>query len=249
MNNTEKFTGIAGVYAASRPRYAEALFDRLSSGYGFAGQAVTDVGSGTGIFAEGLLKRGSTVYAVEPNNDMRAEAEARLASFGGFVSISGSAENTGLPDDSVYAVTAAQAFHWFDAERFRAECARVLKPGGYVAIAYNVRRKSHLHEAVAELNRSVCSSFRGFCGGMEQERIAAFFGGEMKTEEFGNDLLLDENTFIGRHLSSSYAPREGEPKCAEYIAGLRAIFQEYASGGAVYYPLLTRVYIGKIELR
>ncbi len=249
MNNAEKFTGIAGVYAASRPCYAEGAFDRLCSDYGFAGQAVADVGSGTGIFTEGLLRRGCTVYAVEPNDDMRAEAEARLASCGGFVSVRGSAETTGLPDGAVYAVTVAQAFHWFDAERFRAECARILKPGGCVVIAYNVRRKSPLHEAVAELNRAVCSSFCGFCGGMEQERIAAFFGGEMKTEEFGNDLLLDENAFIGRHLSSSYAPREGEPKRAEYIAGLREIFREHASGGTVSYSQLTQVYIGKIGSR
>ena len=249
MNNTEKFSGIAGIYAASRPRYAERLFDLLCSDYGFAGQAVADVGSGTGIFAEGLLKRGCTVYAVEPNGDMRAEAEARLSSCSGFVSVRGSAESTGLPGGSVYAVTAAQAFHWFDAERFRAECARILKPGGCVVIAYNMRRESPLHEEVGALNREVCLSFRGFGGGIEGERIAAFFGGEAETQEFGNDLLLDENTFIGRQLSSSYAPRAGEPRHAEYVAALRAIFRTHAEGGAVRYPLSTRVYIGKIELR
>jgi len=102
-------------YVRYRPRYPRELLDWLSETIGFApAWRVADVGSGTGIFAELLLENGNEVFAVEPNDGMREEAEASLAHFPNFHSVNGTAEATTLPDHSVNLVTAAQAFHWFD---------------------------------------------------------------------------------------------------------------------------------------
>ncbi len=87
---------------------------------------------------------------------MRNAAESRLDSYkvhGRFTSRDGTAENTGLEDDSVDLVVAAQAFHWFDVEKARVECLRILKNEnkgsvgqaggigmGMVALLWNDRR-------------------------------------------------------------------------------------------------------------
>lgn len=79
MDNTGKFTGKGAVYAAARPRYAEGLLEYLASKERLEpGALVADVGSGTGIFSEQLLDAGLRVIGVEPNADMRAQAEHAL---------------------------------------------------------------------------------------------------------------------------------------------------------------------------
>ena len=95
---------------------------------------IADIGSGTGIFSRQLLHNGYNVYAVEPNADMRKKAEEMLSEYQGFVSVDGMDSNTNLPDKSMDHVTAAQAFHWFDADAFKKECRRILKPDGKIII-------------------------------------------------------------------------------------------------------------------
>lgn len=86
-----------------------------------------------------MLERGSTVYGVEPNTDMRRKAEKELCGFKKFFSIAASAENTGLKSDSVDIITSAQAFHWFDTLKFKQECRRILKSRGLVVLTWNTR--------------------------------------------------------------------------------------------------------------
>lgn len=140
MNNTKIFSGKGSIYSSSRPKYADALFtliqNKLSNKRSIT---AADIGSGTGIFTAHLLNYGYTVYAVEPNRDMRENAEKQLVSHDGFISINGCDSNTTLASESVDIVTVAQAFHWFDREKFRAECKRILKPDGMLFIVYNSR--------------------------------------------------------------------------------------------------------------
>jgi SAM-dependent methyltransferase len=95
-----------------------------------ARQAV-DLGAGTGKLTRGLLALGLEVVAVEPLAEMRAHlpAAARM--------LDGSAEALPLPDASVDAVFAGQAFHWFDRDRALGEIARVLRPGGTLGLLWN----------------------------------------------------------------------------------------------------------------
>ncbi|MDE6723918.1 MAG: class I SAM-dependent methyltransferase, partial [Eubacterium sp.] len=123
MNNANLFNGRAKVYTQGRPSYPKELIDTLYTHYGVSyNSVIADIGSGTGKLSKQLLDKGSMVYAVEPNDDMRVIAEKELSEYSKFISVRGNAENTLLPDYSVDFITVAQAFHWFDIKKFRLEC-------------------------------------------------------------------------------------------------------------------------------
>ena len=136
----QRFTDRVGDYVSYRPGYPETLIDAVIDLVGSRSAAVVaDIGAGTGIFTRSLVARGLQVYAVEPNAAMRTAAERGLADAPNFSAIDGSAEATGLADESVDLITAAQAFHWFDKSAARQEFERILKSGGRVALIWNRR--------------------------------------------------------------------------------------------------------------
>ncbi|GAA1821105.1 hypothetical protein GCM10009682_46530 [Luedemannella flava] len=96
-------------------------------GLGDAGPGIVDLGAGTGIMTRVLVGLGYDVTAVEPDPLMRARLPAASP---GVTALAGSAEAIPLPEGAVDGMVAAQAYHWFDPDRARAEIARVLRPGG-----------------------------------------------------------------------------------------------------------------------
>jgi SAM-dependent methyltransferase len=95
---------------------------------------VLDVGAGTGKLTRLLTQRYRRVIAVEPLDGMRAILERVVPAA---ESHAGSAEAIPLPDASVDAVFAGQAFHWFANDAAVQEIARVLRPGGVLALVWN----------------------------------------------------------------------------------------------------------------
>jgi ubiquinone/menaquinone biosynthesis C-methylase UbiE len=134
----EGFGRGADDYAAGRPGYPEGVYDLLASAMGLGpGTVVVDVAAGTGKFTAGLVERGAAVVAVEPVEAMRAHLDLP-----GVEVRDGTAEALPVDDASADLVTAAQAFHWFDPQPALAEVARVLRPGGHLALVWNVREES-----------------------------------------------------------------------------------------------------------
>ena len=137
MDNTSRFSGKADSYQAARPGYPPELAGYLAD-LGMKGSQVADIGAGTGIFSRFLLEKlDCTVWAVEPNEEMRGKAEEELRDVPRFFSVKGTAEATGLDSQSVSFVTAAQAFHWFSPKAFREECLRILRPNGVAVLVWN----------------------------------------------------------------------------------------------------------------
>lgn len=131
------FTLGADAYERSRPDYPAAAVAQLVERLDLRpGRTVLDLGAGTGKLTRLLVPSGADVIAVEPLAAMRAKLEAVAPTVR---SLDGTAEAIPVPDGSVDAVTCAQAFHWFDAPVAFAELHRILRPGGLVALAWNVR--------------------------------------------------------------------------------------------------------------
>lgn len=245
--NEKRFDGKGEVYSKFRPSYPSEFIDYLFNYVGLsADSVVADIGSGTGKLTKQLLERGCRVYGVEPNPDMRKIAEEKLDGFGGFVSVDAVAEKTTLPDSSVDFITVAQAFHWFNRESFKQECRRILKPGGKVILAWNSRdEKSEAVRENAEVNRKHCPGFVYFTVGMNFDTcdFHDFFSGEYETRTFEFVLDFDENSFIGRNMSSSYAPKENTDA---YISDLTDLFNKYKSGDILSIRHFTHSYIGEV---
>ena len=250
--NEEKFTGKADIYAKYRPTYPDSLMDYLYSQVGFQKSSViADIGSGTGKFSQLLLQRGSLVYGVEPNEDMRRTAEKELSQYPDFISVDAPAESTGLEDSGIDFVTVAQAVHWFDRQRFRAVCKRILKEKGKVVLLWNMRDEtSGLVRENEEIDRIYCPDFKGFSvgmGGESPEKYGDFFkDGICEYNVFPNDLVFDEEGFIGRNLSASYSPKVGEEKYQPYLSALKRLFAKYSNSGYLSMPNFTRTYVGEV---
>ena len=127
------FAEVAGAYERGRPGYPEEAVRWLA---GDEPHDVVDLGAGTGKLTRALVALGHRVMAVEPLDEMRRELEAALPDVR---ALAGSAEAMPLPDASVDVVTSAQAFHWFDHANALPEIARVLRPGGRLALVWNSR--------------------------------------------------------------------------------------------------------------
>ena len=108
---TKKFSKKADFYARYRPSYPQAVVDCLREEGGLGDTAVVaDIGSGTGILSELLLKNGFRVYGIEPNNEMRQQAKVQLADHSNFTSINATAEGTTLNGHSIDLITVGQGF-------------------------------------------------------------------------------------------------------------------------------------------
>lgn len=173
MDSTQKFTGLANDYTIGRPAYADAFIESLYSGYGFSEQSIiADIGSGTGKFAKQLLEKGSLVYCVEPNDDMRNVSVEELGKYRGFHSVEGTEAETKLDVESVDFITVAQAFHWFDTALFKKECKRILRNNGRVFLIWNMRDiSSEMNQDSFEIYSKYCPNFKGFGGGVQKNDI------------------------------------------------------------------------------
>ena len=125
FNPTLRFSSRVENYVKYRPGYPTGVVDPLAKECGLTAKSViADIGSGTGILSELLLKNGNRVVSVEPNREMRETSEQLLGKYSRSTSVNGTAEEITLADCSVDFITAGQAFHWFDRERARKEFAR-----------------------------------------------------------------------------------------------------------------------------
>jgi SAM-dependent methyltransferase len=149
---TEIFGPLAADYARFRPSYPAPLFDALAHRLGGARGPTLDLASGTGAAALSLLERGSPVAAIEPNRAMLARARDRLGDRPGWLgAIAGRAESLPVGTGVAACVTVAQAFHWFEADAALGEIARVLRPGGVLALLWNVTVPDAFTDEVGEL--------------------------------------------------------------------------------------------------
>lgn len=134
------FMANADRYARGRPDYPPALDAWLRGPVRLGhGRTVVDLGAGTGKFVPRVLGTGAAVVAVEPVAAMLARL---TRDFPEVRAVAGAADDLPLDDASVDAVVCAQAFHWFATASALREIARVLKPGGVLALVWNVRDES-----------------------------------------------------------------------------------------------------------
>lgn len=244
LGPTERFSSRAEAYARGRPGYSRGMIELLERECGLTPEwRVVDIGSGTGLLARLFLDYGCEVYGVEPNAEMRAVGDRELRGVARFHSAEGRAEATGLRDGGFDLVTAGQAFHWFDPQAARAEFRRILKPGGWIVLAWNERRITPGFMADYEALQTHFAKERPHPSAADFD---SFFGeGAWRMATLANPLALDENTLLSRVESCSRSPLPGTPEHEPMIGELRRLFRQYARDGVVTMEYETRVYYGQ----
>ena len=127
------FATVADAYDRARPAYPREAVEWL---VGTRASTVVELGAGTGKLTDLLIGLGHDVLATDPAEEMLQRLLARRPRAR---TAAAPAEEIPAATRSVDTVVAAQAFHWFDAQAALREIARVLKPEGRVALAWNVR--------------------------------------------------------------------------------------------------------------
>lgn len=246
---TAAFTSKVNDYVASRPDYPAALFEALQAGGAlFGGAAIADIGAGTGLLTRQLLQRGYTVTAVEPNDAMRAAADALLSSHHGYRSIGASAEATTLPDDSIDLITVAQAFHWFDADAVRREWLRILRPAGRVVLVWNTRP---LDDPLQQTVDDVLGEFGGVKHSVlkaqqQTSTVPPFFAGApFEKLDLRHEQCLDRRHFIGLVLSRSSMPDRDTPSGRRAERVLSSLFDRFAENNVVTINYRTVAFVGR----
>jgi ubiquinone/menaquinone biosynthesis C-methylase UbiE len=249
---TARFSDRVENYVRYRPGYPPEVLGLLRAECGLRpSHIVADIASGTGVFTRLLLENGNTVFAVEPNTAMREMGIRQLESLESnrLVSVAGTAEETTLRSASVDFVTAAQAAHWFDLPRARAEFVRILRPGGWCVLIWNERET-----ATTPFLRDYEQLLLTYGTDYEEVRherttamIHEFFAPALSEERvYSLRQQFDYEGLAGRLWSSSYAPLEGHPSYEPMMRELQRIFRAHARDNTVEFEYKTRVFYGHL---
>ncbi|HWD88090.1 MAG TPA: class I SAM-dependent methyltransferase [Mucilaginibacter sp.] len=251
-DSTKRFTDRVANYVKYRPGYPQEVIDYLEKACHLTpGSVIADVGAGTGIFTKLLLEKRYEVYAIEPNDAMREEADRQLAYFPGYHSMIGTADKTGLSARSVDLIVSAQAFHWFNTAEAKAEFQRILKHGGKAALIWNNRdvEADEFSTAYDVLLKTLSSGEyeRVNHQNLNKEDFERFYkDGQYTLTKFPNQQVFDFEQMAGRAFSSSYVPAEDTDAGRAFKEELRVVFDAHQQQGMVVFKYDTEVYLGEL---
>src|SRR3569833_1060486 len=251
-DSTKRFSDRVANYVKYRPNYpVETLTYLEEECHLNPGAVIADVGAGTGIFTRLLLKKGYRVYAVEPNDAMRGEADRQLSHFPGYHSMIGTSDRTGIATQSMDMIVCAQAFHWFNTAETKTEFQRILKPGGKVALIWNNRaiEADEFAKVYDALLKTLSSGDYERVNHQNQskEDFERFYkDGQYTLTKFPNRQIFDFEQLAGRAFSSSYVPAEDTEAGKAFKWELKTIFDAHQQDGKVVFKYDTDVYLGQV---
>ncbi len=223
------------VYERARPGYPPEAVDHLAATVGLdPGRLVLDLAAGTGKLTRQLRPYGAACIALEPSPSMR-DVFARTVP--GVPVVGATAENLPVVSAGADVVVVAQAFHWFDAPVALAEVARVLRPGGWLALIWNERDETNpmVDELVTISKWDQSAPYPvGMDFGAVLDRCGGF--GPVQRTKFPFVQSLDLTTFVDQVASRSYIQVLPEPEREDLL-------QRVESFGAAQPQPITMPYI------
>ena len=214
---------VAEAYHRGRPDFP---LDAARWLAGASPATVLELGAGTGKLTAPLLELGHDVHATEPDGDMLAVLRRTLPDV---PTSQSAAEEIPLADRSVDVVVAAQSFHWFDHERALPEIARVLRPGGYVAVGWCSRDQRI--PWVRKLGQVLGSpTAPGDESNASEVLVRSELFGFVDEHSFHFWQAVDRESILDLALSRSYVASLDEESRAERLAEVREFYDDYGRG-------------------
>jgi ubiquinone/menaquinone biosynthesis C-methylase UbiE len=233
LRRAASFAGVADAYERARPGYPDEAVRWLA---GSEPRDVVDLGAGTGKLTRSLVALGHRVTAVEPLGEMLEQLRAASVEA---TAVVGSAETIPLPDESVDVVTCAQAFHWFDHERALPEIARVLRPGGRLALVWNMRDERE--PWVDELSDAMVGR-TSFVGGATELIDRCGLYGPVERAVFDHAQQIDRLALQELVLSRSYCAILPPDERVPILEKVNAIFDARSRDGILRLPYVTECF-------
>jgi ubiquinone/menaquinone biosynthesis C-methylase UbiE len=215
------FGAVAEAYDKGHPGYPA---DAVSWLVGDQPRTVLELGAGTGKLTEELVRQGHDVHATDPDPEMLRMLRQRCPDVRTSIA---TAEAVPVPDRSVDVVVAAQAFHWFDPEQALPEIARVLRPGGRLALVWN--ESDERIPWVRRLGRIL-----GGSEGPPEESLAALVRsplfGFLHETTFGSWQTVDRVSIVDLVVSRSHVATMGDAERDATVADVLALYDDYGRG-------------------
>lgn len=232
-NHALSFSAVAGSYDRARPSYPP---DAAAWLVGAERSTVVELGAGTGKLTELLVAAGHEVIATDPLPEMLAHLRTRVPGARAAVA---TAERIPVASRSVDVVVCAQSFHWFDHPAALPEIARVLKPGGVLALVWNTRDEGI--PWVRKLGAIIGSPENAADLAAPAGESAHFGWLEQQEFRFWQSLRRDDLFDLVR--SRSYVALLDEPEREELLARVGALYDDYGRGpDGMQLPYVTRCY-------
>ena len=206
-----------------------------------------DIGAGTGRLTALLLDAGLEVICIEPDPSMRAYAGAHFAGEPRVRIVAGTAEQTGLANQSADIVTAGQAFHWFDPAAALPEFKRILRPPKKLLTIDNRPAEGSLWLLIRDALRRF-DIHSGYVDAHRRNPDAAREKYFKEVTKISMEFVVtqDLKELERRVQSQSTKPLPGQPGHAAMLEALRHIFEKHQEEGHVHLRYEAAVYYGTI---
>jgi ubiquinone/menaquinone biosynthesis C-methylase UbiE len=246
MTKMPLYSSKAENYARYRWDYAVEAISTIMQMAGVSNDTVVaDIGAGTGILTKHFVGRAKTVYAIEPETEMRDLASMLFEGDASCVILDTCAENTSLPDQSVDLILVGQAIHWFAPEPAREEFRRIIKPSGWLAILRN-------YGTDEEYSRAISPLFEKFSKQAPADRISHqsehfYYGGQdFQKMLFPFEFLQTWDGFLGSLMSSAFLPDVADENYASFENNAREIYTFLSIDGVLCVKGTTELFLGRI---